>query len=153
MLREHVPESFDPKRFAKATESIKGCLPLDKFSFPAEVLAGSVGEVGYELRFGIDSEGYVYIHGFVDAVLNLECQRCLKPVEYPVHAEFSLSPVRDETEANKLPERYEAILMEQDKLSVLRIVEEELILSLPIAPMHDEACYFEAGNSLPPHLN
>jgi len=145
MLNKHVPNTFDPVRFAKTQESMEGFIALDKLSLSTDFLVGSAGQVGYKLSFGVDPENYVYIQGVVEAMLPLECQRCLKPMEYPIHAEFRLSPVQSVAEAGALPDRYEAILMEEGKLSVLRIVEEELILSLPIAPMHDKACYFEKG--------
>lgn len=136
MLKEKVLTSVDPKRFAKSKETLQGSLPASSFNLPAEVLPGSE-DVRYQLRFGFDSENYVYIHGSVEAVLHLQCQRCLQPMEHKIYSEFSLSPVQDANDAATLPECYEAVLMDQDRVSALRIVEDELILSLPIAPMHE----------------
>lgn len=139
MSKERAEMPIDPKRCAKAAELRQGRLSLANFDLPTEML-GDPGEVSYRLQFGVDPEGYVYIHGFIEATLQLQCQRCLKPMEHIVHSEFNLSPVQSEHNAAALPERYEAVLMEQDKLSVLRMVEDELILNLPISPMHDWEC-------------
>lgn len=132
--------SIDPKRYAEAGRTLEGALPLSSLSLPAEVLVVPQAVVHYQFSFGVDKEDYVYIHGQVKTELNLECQRCLKPMSQSISSEFYLSPVRTGVEAHDLPERYEAIFLEEGKVSLSQIVEEELILSLPMAPMHTGNC-------------
>jgi len=140
MSTQRAEMPIDPKRCAKARELCQGRVPLASFNLPAVVLQGSE-EVCYKLKFGVDSEGYVFINGCVEAALQLQCQRCLRSVEYNIHSEFHLSPVQNGENAATLPDRYDAVLMEHDKLSVRQLVEDELILSLPIAPMHNRECH------------
>lgn len=136
MTYSNASLKIDPKRYADSGQSLTGDVPLQALSLPSEVLGIGQGVVHYRFNFGIDSENYVYIHGWVETELSLECSRCLKPMAKNFSSEFYLSPVRTAEEAEKLPERYEAVFLTEDKLSVDRIVEEELILNLPIAPAH-----------------
>lgn len=131
---------IDLKRYAQTGEILEGQLPLSDLNLPAEVLGQKEGLVHYQFRFGVDEGSYVYIHGQVKSELNLECQRCLKPFEKSLESEFWVSPVRSSEDAKGLPEKYDPVFLESDKLSLAHLVEEELILSLPIAPMHADDC-------------
>jgi uncharacterized protein len=45
--------------------------------------------------------------------------------------------VHTEKEANQLPERYDPLVVTDGALILGDMIEEELIISLPIVPMHD----------------
>lgn len=140
MLNEQKLTLLDPRRCAQAGQILQGELLLSKLSLPAEVLGQAEGVVHYHVTFGIDDQDYVFIKGRVEAELSLECQRCLNPMVQSIKSLFCLSPVRTGQEAEALPEHYEPVFMEGEKLSLSQIVEEELILNLPIAPMHVGEC-------------
>jgi uncharacterized protein len=143
MLKEDAQLTLDPKRSAEKKEALEGTLPLESLDLPAEVLGSPIGEIHYKLGFGKDGENYVFIQGEIETALTLECQRCLKPIEHKVKSEFCLSPVKNSSEAEALPERYDPVLAEGEKLTLLQIVEEELILSLPLVPLHETECHFQ----------
>ncbi len=136
MAAEYTFLKINPRRCAEKGQFLQGELPIDTFSLPTDVLAPGLGVVHYRLKFGLDDENFVYIHGWMETELSLECQRCLKPIAKNMSSEFYLSPVQTSEEAESLPERYEAIFLEEECISIERILEEELILNLPIAPMH-----------------
>ena len=51
-------------------------------------------------------------------------------------------------EAERIPGECEPVLVEDDKLRVLDLVEEELLLAIPLVPMHaKEACSMHASAS------
>jgi len=118
-----------------------GTMSLLELDVSSEFLDVSSGTVRYSLTFGRDVENYIYIQGKVEAEVVLECQRCLGPLKQLVHSEFCLSPVETAEAAAQLPERYEAVFTESGSLSLRHLVEEELLLSLPVAPSHEGACY------------
>ncbi len=52
--------------------------------------------------------------------------------------EFYLGLVKSESEGDRLPDRYEPLIVETGSVSVAAIVEDELILALPIIARHPE---------------
>jgi uncharacterized protein len=69
--------------------------------------------------------------------LPLQCQRCLTPVLETVEAERSFRFVADEATAAALDdEAEEDILVISRDFDALALVEDELILSLPLVPLH-----------------
>jgi uncharacterized protein len=140
MLSEQIQNRLDPKRCAGRGDTFAGVIPLAELELPAEVLDAAVGSAQYSITFGQDPQAFVYIQGWVEAELVLECQRCLNSFKQHMRSEFCLSPVQTDEEAEKLPERYEATFMESGTLSLSQLVEEELILSFPISPLHSGGC-------------
>jgi uncharacterized protein len=70
--------------------------------------------------------------------LPMQCQRCLTPVLQSVEAERSFRFVADEATAAALDdESEEDILVISRDFHALALVEDELILSLPLVPLHD----------------
>ncbi len=65
------------------------------------------------------------------------CQRCLQPFAYEVTCNFTVSPVNDDKAAKALPEQYDPVMLLDNKINLLELIEDELILSLPQVPMHD----------------
>ncbi len=68
----------------------------------------------------------------------MQCQRCLSPVLTSVRAQQSFRFVADEATAAALDdEAEEDILVISRDFDALALVEDELILSLPLVPLHD----------------
>jgi uncharacterized protein len=76
----------------------------------------------------------------VAADLVLTCQRCLGPMECKLALESNL--VFAEEDAPELPGGYEAIGGDPRKLDLAALVEDELLLGLPLIPHHEagETC-------------
>ncbi len=70
---------------------------------------------------------------------------------YPLNLEVSLGLVRSEAEGDRLPSSYEPLLVSGPGLSLYRILEDEIILALPIVSMHDgKTCPVETDFSTMP---
>jgi uncharacterized protein len=70
--------------------------------------------------------------------LPMQCQRCLTPVLETVEAERSFRFVADEATAAALDdEAEEDVLVISRDFDALALVEDELILSLPLVPLHE----------------
>jgi uncharacterized protein len=74
--------------------------------------------------------------GQIRATLEVVCQRCLEPMPVEVKSEVRLGIVRRESEAVALPPEYEPLQVDGERISLLSVVEDELILALPVAPLH-----------------
>lgn len=68
------------------------------------------------------------------------CQRCLQPMPVDLAVDRGFRFVADEDEAARLDEEVEEdVLVQSRQFDLLALLEDELILSLPLVPRHD-AC-------------
>jgi uncharacterized protein len=75
----------------------------------------------------------------VRAAVPLICQRCLQPLLHPLVVDRRFIFARDEDEAARLDEEIDDDVLVLERLfDLLALVEDELILTLPIVPRHDE---------------
>ena len=132
-----LPLKIDPIRLAETGREFTGRLAIRHMHRLKPLLVSDAGEAQVELRFGVDETGVRYLQGHVTTSLELECQRCLNTMTYPVDKEMLLAFVRSNVEAEQLPEEYDPHLVEQTPLALVDLIEDELILSLPQVPMHE----------------
>ena len=76
----------------------------------------------------------------MEAELELRCERCLEPVKQHIESDFRFGLIASEDEADLLPREFEPLLVSESEQSLLELVEDELLLSLPIVARHDEEC-------------
>jgi len=136
MYKDNLPLKFDPFRFADHSLSLSGTLSIRDMSRLRSSLSSDEGEVQVDLVFGVDEEGIRNVKGHITTGLILQCQRCLEPFRYEVNGDVMSGIVRTEKEADRLPERYNPLLVTDPLLVLGEMVEDELIVSLPIVPMH-----------------
>jgi uncharacterized protein len=135
---ERLPLVIDPLRLAEAGSRFQGPLPLAEFQRLAPSLQQAQGEVEVEVEFGKDDLHIAYLSGRLHTQLMLVCQRCLQPMTWPVNSTFALGLVTTDQAAEQLPERYEP-LMVSGSMALAEIIEDELILAVPLVPMHPRA--------------
>ena len=136
MHKDNLPSKVDPFRFADNSLSVGGILPIKDMTRLCSSLGSDEGDVTVDLMFGIDEEGIRYVKGRMTTSLVLNCQRCLEPFKYEIIGDFMLGIVRTDKEADKLPDRYDPLCVPDLTLVVSDMIEDELIVSLPIVPMH-----------------
>lgn len=140
-MSDRLPTQIEPYRLAKAQAVLRGDLALATMSRLADLLASDEGDVAVDLHFGIDPDGIAFIAGHVSGRLMLQCQRCLQAMPFDVDVELMLGAVASEAQVERLPERYEPLVVTSPTVSLSAIVEDEIILSLPIVTVHDDpAC-------------
>ncbi len=103
-----------------------------------KLVAGTDGEVEYTINFATDADGRAFINGALHSQITMCCQRCLRLFKMPVSSDFVVSPVVDDTQAKDLPAEYEPVSLHAGKLDIEELIEDELILVMPLMAMHDE---------------
>ncbi|MCR8921949.1 YceD family protein [Dasania sp. GY-MA-18] len=101
------------------------------------LLANDEGLVTAELQFYIDEGRKRRIDGKINAHVNVVCQRCLDAVAIDVVSEFNLAIVWTDDQAKQLPKTLDPLIVGEELTDLAEIVEEELILSLPIVSYHE----------------
>ena len=135
-----LPESVDAWRMVSARRSFQGELPVVALKRLGEVLAGTEGTLQYELDFGRDEFGTAYLDVRVQAPLTLTCQRTLEPFVLPVTVDSRLGMIRSEREESALPPGSEPLLVADDgKLNLADVIEDELLLALPLVPVNPDS--------------
>ncbi|ANE74040.1 23S rRNA accumulation protein YceD [Dickeya solani] len=138
MQKVKLPLTLDAVRTAQKRLDYVGVYTAEQAMRVAESVVSVDSDVNATLSFNIDSQRLAVIDGQADVTVTLLCQRCGKTFEHQVHATFCFSPVISDEQAEALPEAYEPIeVNEFGEVDLLAMVEDELILSLPIAPVHD----------------
>jgi uncharacterized protein len=149
--REFDPFRLDVEAFAKESASLDGRWPLAQLDRLAEAALAEpdsgveatverevVWQVRGELRTLRGGDSQIWLHLNASTELPLECQRCLKPVVTAVHAERSFLFVRGEDAAAQLDaDSEDDVLALTRALDLRELIEDELLLALPLVPRHD----------------
>jgi uncharacterized protein len=130
-----LPERVDASRMVQARRTFEGKLPIASFQRLRGSLAAVEGEASYDLEFGKDELGVAYLAVRVDADLPLTCQRTLEVYRQPVHVDQRLGLIGEESEEAALPPGYEALLVPDGMVDPAAVIEDELILALPVVPL------------------
>ena len=115
--------------------SFQGVLPVAELPRLVEALAEDSGEIVYDLDFEQGELGDPELHLRLAARLMLECQRTLQPFEWLVEVDSRLGLLAREEDAAALPERCEPLLLEHGTLQPRKVIEDELLLALPLVPV------------------
>lgn len=146
-MLDRMPEYIEPLHLADKRGALKGQIPLSRFDRLKDMLSSDAGNVEISLFFSREGR-LAKIDGQIKSVLALECQNCLKPVEWAVDSSIKLGIVASIDQANRLPEDYEPLLVEgEGKVLLKDIIEDELLLILPIFPKHQHTCFARTVNS------
>lgn len=142
------PERLDVKSMARSAGQIQGDFPRKRFPrLMTEVVAGAdsgepdgvLWQAKAELRAdaqGEDSE--IWLHLQVNTSVPLQCQRCLGPVDMALMVDRWFRFVADEdTALAQDDESDEDLLVLQPSMSLLELIEDELLMELPLVPMHE----------------
>jgi len=141
-------ETVDFARQVEINRTIEGVYPLSKLARLSHTLSNNEGFVTARLEFG-QCVGFACLKGRVSAMLTVECQRCLKPMQAEVKGSFKFALVNSEDDFELLPEELEPYLIEGEEQSIIELIEDELLLSLPMVTAHEKGCsdYMSKQNS------
>jgi len=99
-----------------------------------------------KLSFERDERHAVVIHSQLEVEVKMVCQRCLDQVTLPILSECDYAVVKEGANTQSVPQGYDVLEVGEDPLDLLALVEDELLLALPIVPMHDpKDCQQPAG--------
>jgi uncharacterized protein len=136
MAKAMLPKQIDPIQLAEHKTALKGELCLSDMVRLNEILLDKKGIARIDLNFGKDAADIAYVRGSIKTEFKLSCQRCSGPMSLALEIAVALSPVRTDEEAQQLPKEYDPLILTDDTLQLITLVEEEILLSVPIVPKH-----------------
>ena len=123
-----------------AKRYFEGTFPLAAFPRLRGSLVDAEGECRFTLEFGRDAMNQAFVEVRAEADLPLQCQRTLERYLQPVKVMQQLGLITSEAQESALPEGMEPLLVpENGELRPIDLVEDELILALPVVPINPES--------------
>src|SRR3990167_3466110 len=137
MSHKFISEHIDPFRFAEQNLSLDGLVKVADMQRLSSNVGSQDDLVAVQLQFGVDEQGTTFLKGHLETKLSLQCQRCMEPFVYEIISDFMIGIVNTLDEANALSELYEPALAKDGHLALRELIEDEIILNLPIIPKHE----------------
>jgi uncharacterized protein len=100
------------------------------------------GRVHGRVRFGREQE-FAVADLTLEGSATLQCQRCMGAMRQPLAARTRVALVGSEADGAGVPADLEPVLAAGGHISIEQLLAEELLLGLPIVPLHaenDEGC-------------
>lgn len=145
-MSDQLPIFIDPLRFAHRGQTVSGSVSLQGMERLSSYLHDDKGEVEVTLEFGVGSQKIHYMSVALKGTVHVVCQRCLKSMDLFVSHESLAGLVKSEAAIERLSDEYEPFVVDPEPVLLKALVEDEMILAMPVASMHsDEEC--ESGIS------
>ncbi len=136
-MPKSIPDRVAPWQLTQSGQQVCGQVPLAQMPRLVLVLPNTEGEAKVSLAFSCDEIGRCYVHGRIKARPQLICQRCLQPMEWPLEIQVRLVLTMNESGINGWCDGYELWIVEKEATASLwNLVEDEMLLALPIAARH-----------------
>jgi uncharacterized protein len=135
-MSRDFPDWVHPDKAAAARREFAGTVPLDRMPrLDGLVVDQTAGEISFRLAFSHDEQRQVRVEVHVAGMVPMQCQRTLKTFMQEVNSESVVGVVVDEQAASGLPDDYEPKLCADNRLKLLELIEEEVLLGLPLVPV------------------
>jgi uncharacterized protein len=148
------PLLIDNIAFSKKNERIEGELSLQDCPRLRELMQSSnltnptkinhTGLISYVLQGKTDEAGQHILQLTILSSLSAACQRCLSAMPLNINLNFNylIGEVSDtDVEAVDVDNSDDYDLQQANKaMDLIALIEDEIIMAMPIAPMHEEGC-------------
>jgi uncharacterized protein len=138
------PRRLDVAAAAAVGAALEGRWPLSELARLADGAAGQVDEpvtwsARFEQRRELGAAPQTWLQLQAKARVARECQRCLQPVllSLDVDRAFCFAPTEDEAAALDADSEDDVLVLSRH-FDLHELVEDELLLTLPIVPMHEQ---------------
>jgi uncharacterized protein len=145
---------IDSLDFARNGQKISGKVPFVELPRLLDVLENKQEFLNYTVQGGVDKQGCCFLDVSVAGRCRMLCQRCLNGLDYPLQIDTRLL-LRDQASLDAMDdnvalgeeEEFDSILADA-QLDMLNLLEDEILLTLPIAPKHElGACQVTDGEN------
>ncbi len=128
-------DPLDVGQLAAQNTQLAREFPIAGFARFKESLARPDGSAAVRFRFH-PAGAFPALEGSVRARAWLVCQRCLREFEAALESPVRVAFVARDAEAGRVPDEYDAVTAPGGRIALSELVEDELLLALPLVPMH-----------------
>lgn len=136
-MASRLPETISPRRLARGGTRLEGHVTTHNMVRLRRICEDNAADVKVRLEFGISDRRIPFVQGQIITALQVLCQRCLEPMA--VHLNVGVSAAMglpSDSGAEAVATSAEALEIGNDAVSLIELVEDELLLALPDYPMH-----------------
>ena len=145
-MSEAWSQLLDIDRLSDGRIELEFAIPLSAFPRLPPQPASTREQVRGTARFRREG-GFAVADLEVRGKVHLICQRCLGPMLQSVDGEAHIALVTADVEAERVPPELEPVRAPEGRIRLRDLVDEEVLLALPIVPLHDSSD--ECGQQLP----
>jgi uncharacterized protein len=126
----------DLESLAGREVTLSGELEIDKLTRLKTLLHSSVGSLRATLRFRQRGDGWLAVELGYQASVQLVCQRCLEPFRHEIEDTVNVVVADSDSVRSVTPAGYEPFEVEEGRFQPAELVEDELIVAMPLVPKH-----------------
>ena len=141
-------QPLDVDRLSRGEAEIDVDVPLAELPRLQSRIPGIGGSVRGSACFAQRS-GFAVVELSLTGKATLQCQRCMQAMELPLDSTTHVALILAEADAAEVPEELEPVLAREGRISAGELVEEEMLLALPIVPLHEELSECAVSRSAP----
>ena len=138
MFSGSVPARVNHRKLATEKRKIEGTLSPKSLERLNDAVMGVNGEVEVSLSFRRGRNRSGLMVGSATARVLLECQNCMNEFEFVLEATYRHNLVQDEEQLAALEEDLDGIVCPSEMVQIAELVEDELLLALPMVPRHED---------------
>jgi len=143
-MRDKLRKRYQVQKEVTQNGRFEGEIPLSELErlgelLHLEALDSDERKVTVSFEFVRNEFDIPMLEGHLQTSLELECQRCLKPLQTPMELDFRL--LIDASDEIVRQSSLDTLYSDDGYIDITEVVEDELILAVPLVAMHeDTAC-------------
>ena len=115
----------------------QGQIDVEALPRLGELLASTVATINVQFEFQHSDYDTPMVSGKMQADLEMECQRCLQAM--PISSQVDFKLLVDAPEDIVRESSLDTVYSEDGSIDIFEVVEDELILALPLVAMHESS--------------
>lgn len=126
--------------FAKEGRVLEGTMAVSDLERLHDLLVDVAGDVAYQLQGFKGERGEPMFHLTVSGTISLACQRCLQAIPFDLNVDnlLEIIPEGADMSQDELEDDTRDFLPVAGEVYLVELIEDEILLSLPVAPRHEK---------------
>lgn len=138
---------LSPRDYARSRRWWNGSVPLLKFPRLVSEFGNPEAQVDVELQFYQDGNRRIWMKGNVQVRGAMMCKQCLNHVDTTLEAEIDACLMTPEEITKDASVAFDVVEYEDSSVTIVDLVEDDLIMSIPWRACLDESSCAEGLNS------
>jgi len=131
---------IDAFTFCQHREQREGSTKIADFPRLSVECANGESVLNWSIQGGVNQLGFPQLTLTVDGQLQLMCQRCLTPYDFPIDSQAELILAKDDDHADEIESMLEDdeidVVVGSKAFNVMDLIEDEALLAIPQSPKH-----------------
>jgi len=127
-------------KYAKKNLSVTDEFNIEDLARINGIASNNSDKIKVNYSFYLENNTTPCLDGEVSLIIYLTCQRCLEELPVSLNLNLSLAFVKNESQAEELSKHLEIYLFEGEELSLMDLISDEILLSIPMVPKHNLNC-------------